>query len=141
VLPLALFMLMALALLVALLFEGAVQELRTARGEVAGARAQAAAATALADQLATHPDSAQLALPRGAVSARIEASGAETTRVVLQSLGGGMVRVSAHARAWSGGMRADAEHTGLFRIVADSAGPPGGLSFRRIPGWWWAQLP
>ena len=92
VLPLALFMLMTMALFVALLLEGAVQELRIARGDVAGARAQAAAGTALSDFLASHPDSALLARPRGFFASGSSTAGADTKRVTLQSLGNGMLR-------------------------------------------------
>jgi hypothetical protein len=141
VLPLALFMLMVIALLAALLLEGAVQELRSARGDVAGARAQAAAGSALADFLASRPDSSLLARPRGVTSAGSSPIGAETTRVSLQSLGNGLLRVTAGARVWSGGVRGDAANLGFVRIVPDSGGPPGTLRYRRLPGWWWAQLP
>ena len=141
VLPLALFMLTVIALLAALLLQAAVQELHIARGEVAGARAQAAAGSALADVLASTPDSAMLALPRGAVSAALSSTGADTTHLALQSLGNGVVRVAATARAWSGGVRADVWNVGFVRIVPDPSGPPGALRFRRLPGWWWAPIP
>jgi Tfp pilus assembly protein PilX len=141
VLPLALFMLTVIALLAALMLQGAVQELRIARGEVAGARAQAAAESALSDALASIPDSAMLALPRGALSAAPGATGSETTRVALQSLGNGIVRVTATARAWSGGVRADGTNAAFVRIIPDVTGPPGRLRFRRLPGWWWTPIP
>lgn len=138
---LALFMLMLIALLAAVLLDGAVQELRIARGDVAGSRAQAASGSALADLLASRPDSALLARPRGAISTGLIASGAETTTVALQSLGNGLVRMTASARVWSGGVRGDAASIGFVRIVPDSAGPLGTLRYRRLQGWWWAQLP
>lgn len=141
VLPLSLFMLMVGALLVALLLDGAVQELRTSRGDLAAARAQAAAGTALADFFALGADSALRAAPRGSTATSTRASGAETTRVSLQALGGGLVRVTATARFWSAGVRADAAILGLARLTPDSAGRSGSLQLRRLPGWWWAQLP
>ena len=134
-------MLLTMALLVALLLESAVQELRVARGDLAAARAQAAAGSAIADLLASAPDSALLALPRGATSAGTRAAGPETTRVSLQSLGAGIVRVTASSRYWVGGVSADAASLSWARIIPGSVGPPGGLRFRRLPGWWWAQLP
>jgi Tfp pilus assembly protein PilX len=140
-LPLSLFMLMVVALLVALLLEGAVQDLRTSRGDLAAARAQAAAGTALADFFALGADSALLAAPRGATATSTRAAGAETTRVALQALGGGLVRVTATTRFWSAGVRADAEILGLAHLTPDSGGAPGRLRIRRLPGWWWAQLP
>lgn len=141
VLPLALFMLMVLALLAALLIQGAVQEVRIARGEVAGARADAAAETALSDVLASIPDSATLGRPRGALALSQYVAGTDSIRVAVQSLGGGIVRIMATARAWSGGVRADATNVGFARIGADPSGPPGSLCYRRLPGWWWAQIP
>jgi hypothetical protein len=141
VLPLALFMIMLVALFVALLLEGALQELRAARGEVAEARARAAAESGLSDLLSSVPDSALLARPRGASSGGLVAAGTETTRVSMQSLGNGVLRATATARSWSGGVRGDAATVGFVRIVADPAAPPGGLRFRRLPRWWWAQLP
>jgi hypothetical protein len=141
VLPLALFTLAATALLVALLLEGAVDELRVARGEVAAVRAQAAAGSALADLLASQPDSALMVRPRGIAWQGSSAVGADTTRVTLQALGNRLFKVTAGARAWYGGVRADAATTGFARIEADSMVSPGGLRYRRLPGWWWAQLP
>lgn len=141
VLPLALFMLTVIALLAASLLEGSVQELHTARGDVAGARARAAAGSALSDFLATRPDSALLARPRGVTASASSPAGAETTWVTVQSLGSGTIRVIAGARVWSGGVRGDAANLGFLRIVPDSSGPSGSLRYRRLPGWWWAQLP
>ena len=140
-LPLALFMLTMIALLAVLLLQSSVAELHVARGELAAARAQAAAESALADALATTPDSAAFGLPRGTIFPAVVAAGAETTRVAVQSLGAGLVRVTAGARVWSGGMRADASRVAFFRIVADSAGAPRSLRYQRLPGWWWAQIP
>ena len=134
-------MLMVTALLTALLLDAAIQELRIARGDVAVARAQAAAGTALADLLDSSPDSGQLTLPRGVVASSTAAAGAETTHVTLQSLGNGMLRVTASARNWTAGVRGDATNVGFARIVPDSSGSPGSLRYRRLPGWWWAQLP
>jgi hypothetical protein len=141
VLPLALFMMMVIAMLAALLLEGAVQELRIARGDVAAAKAEAAAGSALADLLASRPDSALLARPRGAVSSAAAIGAGETTKVTVQSLGHGLLRVTSSARNWSGGVRGDAASLGFVRIVPDSSGPPGSLRYRRLPGWWWAQIP
>ncbi|MGH7653910.1 MAG: hypothetical protein ACREN6_04540 [Gemmatimonadaceae bacterium] len=141
VLPLALFMLTVLGLLGALLLEDSVAELRIARGEVAGARAEAAAGSALSDALGAIPDSAMLALPRGTVTPSIVVAGGDTTRVAVQALGGGLVRVVIEAWVWAGGVRADVSNVGWMRIVADSSGAPGSLRYERLPGWWWAQNP
>jgi hypothetical protein len=140
-LPLALFMVLVIALLAAILLDGAVQELRIARGDVAGSRAQAASGSALADLIASRPDSAMLGRPRGAMTSSSSGSGAESTTVSLQSLGNGLVRATASARYWSAGVRGDATNLAFVRIVPDSTGPPGTLRYRRLPGWWWAQIP
>lgn len=134
-------MLLVVALLAALLLDGAVQELRIARGDVSGSRAQAASGSALADLIASRPDSAMLARPRGSISAASSGTGAESTTVALQSLGNGVMRATAGARVWSGGVRGDATTAAFMRIVPDSTGPPGSLRYRRLPGWWWAQIP
>jgi hypothetical protein len=138
---LALFMLLIVALLAAILIDGAVQELRIARGDVSGSRAQAVSGSALADIIASRPDSALLARPRGAISAASSGAGPESTTVALQSLGNGLMRAAAGARVWSGGVRGDAASVAFLRIVPDLAGPPGTLRYQRLPGWWWAQIP
>jgi Tfp pilus assembly protein PilX len=140
-LPLALFMLTVIALLAALLLEGAVQDLRIARGDVAAARAQAAAESALSDALAVTPDSSVLTLPRGTISVAQMAAGPETTRVAVQILGNGLVRVATTARVWSGGARADAGNVGFLHVAPDPGGLPGTLRYQRLPGWWWAPIP
>ena len=134
-------MLTVIAMLAAVLLEGAVQELRMARGDVAVARAQAASGTALSGFFASIADSSVLARPRGVILSAISTAGAETTTVTVQSLGNGLLRVTAGARVWSGTQRGDAANVGFVRIVRDSAGPPGSLRYMRLPGWWWAQLP
>lgn len=141
VLPLALFVVTIVALLASMLLQASLEDLRVARGEVAGARAQAAAESALADLLATAPDSVALGLARGAATTIDLAAGSETTKVAVQSLGGRLVRVTAAARVWSEGVRADAEHVAFLRIIPDSGGPPGSLRYQRLPGWWWAPVP
>ena len=141
VLPLALFMLTVIGLLAALLLEESVADLRIARGEVAEALAEAAAESALSDALDATPDSAALAVPRGTITPAVIAAGAETTRVAVQSLGGGIMRVTVAATAWSGGVRGDASNVAIMRIVADPFGPPGSLRYQRLPGWWWARNP
>lgn len=141
VLPLALFMLTVIALLAALLLEGSVQELRIARGDLAGAHAQATAGSALSDALGSRPDSSILSTPRGFATTAVTVAGGDTTTVTTQSLGNRVLRVTAGSRSWSGGVRADATDVGFVRVVPDSAGPPGSLRYRRLPGWWWAQLP
>jgi hypothetical protein len=140
-LPLVLFVLVVLELLVALLLDSAVQELRASRGEVALARAQAAAETAFADLLSAPADSVLIALPRGAARDSLVLQSGDTVRVTVQSLGGGLVRVVTTARSWSLGTRADAGTLALLRLFTDSAGGSHSLRLRRLPGLWWAPLP
>lgn len=134
-------MLLVIVLLAASLLDAAVQELRIGRGDVAASWAQAASGSALADMISARPDSAMLARPRGAIAWGSSGAGAESTTVALQSLGNGLVRATASARVWSGGVRGDATNVAFVRIVPDSAGPPGTLRYRRLQGWWWAQIP
>ncbi|HVT38374.1 MAG TPA: hypothetical protein VHE78_04995 [Gemmatimonadaceae bacterium] len=140
-LPLALFALVVLTLLVGLLFDGSVQEVRVARGQVATARAQAMAESAFADLLDSRADSSLLLATRGIARQSSLAGRGDTAFVVLQALGGGTVRVSITARAWSGAIRADVGTVAFLRVLRDSSGPPGALQYRRLPGWWWAPIP
>jgi Tfp pilus assembly protein PilX len=140
-LPLALFALVVVTLLVGLVFDAGIQEMRVARGQVAMARAQAAAESALADLLDSPADSGLLVAPRGTARQSTFAGRMDTALVVLQVLGGATVRVVITARAWSGALRADVGTVAFLRVLRDSSGSPGALQFRRIPGWWWAPIP
>jgi hypothetical protein len=140
-LPLAFFALVVLALLVALLLDGAVQELRASRGDVALARAQAAAESALADLLSAPADSAVVALPRGDMRESLLLHSGDTVRVTVQALGGGLVRVVTTVRSWFLGIRADAGTLALLRVFSDSLAAPPALRFHRLPELWWAPLP
>jgi hypothetical protein len=130
-----------LALVVALLLDAALQELRASRGDAARARAEAAGETAFADLVSAPVDSAVLLLPRGAARESVLASAGDTVRVTVQSLGGDLVRAVFAARSWAGGVRADATTLVWLRALPDSGTPPAGLRYRRLPGWWWAQIP
>lgn len=138
--PFALMVLVVGAMLVSLILDGGVQELRTARGELAAARAEAAAGSALANLLATPPDSTFTSLSRGTGMQFVVVSGPDTARITLQALGGTLARAVVTARSWSGGVRADAGALAFLALSPD-AGPPVTWHFRRIPGWWWAVYP
>ena len=138
--PFALMVLVVGAMLVSLILDGAVQELRTSRGELAAARAEAAAGSVLADLLAAPPDSSFASLSRGAGMQSVFVSGADTARLTLQALGGTLARVVVTARSWSGGVRADAGALAFLELLPD-ASVPASWHFRRIPGWWWAVYP
>ena len=140
-LALALFTVIVLTLLVALLFDAGVQDIRTARTEMAATRAQAVAEGALAALVSSRPDIGLISDPRGTRrQSTIEQRG-DTARVALQVLGSGTVRVVVSSSAWSGNIRAAAGSIAFFRVIADSFGAPGALQFRRLPGWWWAPNP
>jgi len=140
-LPLALFVLLLLALLVALVLDSAVQDLRIARADVGVARAEAAVESALADLLAAPVDSAFLVLPRGAARQSVATVGGDTARVAVQPLGGGLARVVAMVRSSAAGVRADAGAVVLLRAERDTTAHLGGLRFRRLPEWWWVPIP
>jgi hypothetical protein len=130
-----------IALLVSILLDVAVQELREGRGDLVGARAEAAVATALADRLAGPPASDFAAWPRGAISRETVVAGADTAEVMVQALGGGLARVIVAGRAWSAGVRADATSVAFVRAFPAGPGTPPPLRFHRIPGWWWTPIP
>ena len=139
-LPFALMVLVVGAMLVSLILDGGVQELRTSRGELAAARAEAAAGSALADLLTAPPDSTFASLGRGGAIQTVLVTGADTARLTLQALGGNLARVVVTARSWSGGVRADAGALAFLELSL-GAGPPSTSHFSRIPGWWWAVYP
>jgi hypothetical protein len=141
VLPLALFAVIVLALLVALLLDAAVQDMRIARGDAAEARARGAVETAMADLLRSVPESSLLSVPGNVVRRPMLAEDADSAFVTLQPLGAATVRAVVTARGWAGPMRADAGAIAFLRVVRDSGAVGGPLSFRRLPGWWWAPNP
>jgi hypothetical protein len=141
VLPLALLVLLAIALLVAILMDIAVQELREGRGDLVSARAEAVVATALADFLAAPAAADFAAWPRGATSQSTTVIGADTAQIMVQALGGGLARVLVAGHAWMGGIRADAASMAFVRAFVVGSGTPPPLRFRRIPGWWWTPIP
>lgn len=140
-LPLTLFLLMVVGLLVGLLLDASVQELRVARGGLVAVQAQAAAESAIAGVMASPADSGLWTAPRGQARLSLIASARDTVRVTVQALGGGMVRVVADARAWSGAIRADSRSIAFFRLRADSGRGAAVPWLRPLPGWWWAQIP
>lgn len=140
-LPLTMFLLMVVGLLVGLLLDASVQELRVARGGLVAVQAQAAAESAIAGLMASPADSGLLSASRGQARQSLMTSARDTVRVTLQALGGGMVRVVAEARAWSGAIRADSRSISFFRLRADSGRGAIVLRIRPLPSWWWAQIP
>lgn len=140
-LPLALYVLVAVAFLAALVLERGLQELRMARGELAAASATAAGESVLADLLRLPADSALLAAPRGSAVRLPVAAGAESASVAVQPLGGGLLRVVTTARASSGGVLADVAAVAFIRAVPEAASFPPVVRLHRLRGWWWAPIP
>jgi hypothetical protein len=139
-LALALLALIVISMLVALVLDAAVQEIRVARGDLGAARARAASETETAALLASTPDSALLAMPRGGATRQVRVSGGDTVTITVQALGGARLRAVVAARSWAGGVRADAGSVVFLRIATDTAAHGAGLRMRRFPGWWWAPL-
>ena len=139
-LPLALFALLTLALMISLLLDAAMQEYRTAGGDIAAVRASAAAERGLALFLGGTVDSALVALPRGGSVARM-LPGADSVAVVVQSLGGALARLTISAHVWSDGARADAGAIALVRYELDTTTAPAVFRPRPLPGWWWTPNP
>ncbi len=140
-LPLALIALVAVALLVAILLDAAVQDLRVGRGDLGGARADAVAETALADFLVAPAAAGFGSSPRGSITQRTVVVHADTADLTVQVLGGDMARVVVAGRAWTNGIRSDAASVAFVRAFPSGAGAPPPLYFRRIPGWWWTPAP
>ena len=137
-LPLALIALAALSLLTAILLDEDVHELRAARGDMALARAEAAAETALADLLAAPADSGLLNAARGSRRDSAVTVGSATVRLELQGLGGAICRLVVAASASSGENRAAVRNVVFLRLRPDSGVGATGLRYQRLPGWWWA---
>jgi len=141
VLPLALLVLVAVALLAALLFDAGVQEVRAARGGVAAARAMAALERALADLMTAPLDSAVLAPTPGTVTRTVNVGPGDSADVVVQAIGRGTVRVVIRAGAREARARAAEGVVAFLRVVADSSEGVPVLRLRPLPGWWRAPLP
>lgn len=120
--PLAVLVLLAVALLGALGVDAVIGESRAARAAHLEARAAALAESAMAEALATRLDSAAAAAPPGTrlFSLAADVAGqARATAVVLQP---GLVVVTARAEANAGGLRAIAGRRWLARIRGSGDG-------------------
>jgi hypothetical protein len=140
-LPLALLVLVVVMLFAALLLDGALQEVRMARGGVAASRAQAALESTLAATLATPVDSAGALMAAGRSRDSAWVTAGDTLAVHVQSLGGTLRRVVARATIGAGSARAVAGAVAYLRVATDSNGPGGGRRLRPVTGWWWAPIP
>ncbi|MEA3247251.1 MAG: hypothetical protein U9Q74_13950 [Gemmatimonadota bacterium] len=120
--PLAVLVLLAVALLGALGVDAVIGESRAARAGYLEARAAALAESALAEALAIQLDSVAGVAPPGTrlFSLASDVAGqARATAVVLQH---GLVMVTARAEANAGGVRAIAGRRWLARIVGSGDG-------------------
>lgn len=140
-LPLALFALLTVLMLVTLVLDAAIQELRASRGGLAATRAAAAVESAMSELLDSSTDSLLLSSAPGTARMSVTASGAaDTVSVAVQRLGGRMVRTMVTATARASGVRGAAGAVAYLSISTDSTAVAG-LRLRRLPGAWWAPFP
>jgi hypothetical protein len=140
-LPLALLVLVVVALFAALLLDSALQEMRTARGSTAASRAQSALESALAATITEPVDSIGAQLVAGASRDRVWSTSGDSVAVRVQSLGGSLRRVVATATAVTGSARAVAGAVAYLRVTDDSASAGGDRRLRPVIGWWWSTNP
>ena len=139
-LPFALFALLTVMMLVAVVLDVAVGELRTARGGLAAARASAAVQTALAGVVDAPSDSNWVGGAVGAVRTTTTGVNGDTVGVALQRLGASHSRIVVHAVSHAGGVLGAAGAVAFVEIVPDATAPTG-ARFRRLTGWWWVPTP
>ena len=141
VLPLALVVLVAIALLAALMFDAAGEELRAARFDVGRVRTASAMEGALADLIGTPGDSDLAAMPMGGAKRAIKVAGDVSTAVSMQAIGGSLLRLTVVASVTSGRVRARQGTVAFVRMVTDSTTGVGTTRLRPLAGWWRAPLP
>lgn len=138
--PLALVVLVAMALLSTLFVDAALGELRAGSASLATARVGLTAEGALAEGLAVLLDSAVVARPPGALLFTQQAPGADsvvTTGRIIQS-GVAEIRVTAISRR--GGFRVLAGRVAFATIAPDSL-HAGAFGLRPLPAQWWVATP
>lgn len=138
--PLAILIVVALALLTALMLDTAVAEFRGGDAWLSAARAVAAAETAAANGLGARLDSAALQMPAGTVVLSITEPESGSALVTVQILAPGLARLTVFASTGTGRLRAIAGRQVFVRIVA-AADVPGELVLTPLPGPGWAAIP
>ena len=141
VLPLALVVLIAVALLAALMFDAASEELRVARFDVGRVRAASAMDAVLADLIGSPGDSDLAAMQVGGAKRATIAAGDVSTAVTMQVLGGSLLRLTVVASVTSGRVRARQGTVAFVRMVTDSTTGVRTIRLRPLAGWWRSPLP
>lgn len=140
-LPLALLVVLVVAMFAALLLDASLQAVRSGRAGVSASRAQVAVETALAAALAAPVDSGGRSMAAGAAWDSSWAATGDSVHLMVQSLGGSLRRVVATATAGAGDARGAAGALVYVRVAADSAGAAVRWRLRPVSGWWWSPNP
>lgn len=140
-LPLALLVVLVVAMFAALLLDTSLQAVRSGRAGVSAIRAQVALETALAAALAAPVDSGGRSMAPGVAWDSSWAAAGDSVHLRVQSLGGSLRRVVATATAGAGDARGAAGALVYVRVVADSAGSLVRWRLRPVSGWWWSPIP
>ena len=140
-LPLALVVLVAIALLAALLFDAGLEELRAARSDLARVRAASLADGALAGLIETPGDSALETLAVGESQRTTVPAGGDSAELSVQPIGGSLLRVTVVARVANGRSRTREGALAFTRLTVDTVGGARALRLRPLAGWWRSPLP
>lgn len=138
--PLAILVILALALISALGVEAALGALRSDTAGVVEAQAAVRAETGLATALAHRVDSAALRGSAGTVLFTLVETLRDTVTVVAQVVEPGVARVVVTAIVRRAQFRGIAGRYAFTRLVVDSA-TPGRARLRPLPANWWAAMP
>lgn len=138
--PLAILIMLALALISALGVEAALGALRADTAGVVEAHAAVRAETGLARALAHRVDSTALGDPPGTVLFTLAETLPDTVTVVAQVLERGVARVLVTAVVRRAQFRGIAGRYAFAVITADST-MPGRLRLRPLPSNWWVAVP
>ena len=136
--PLAVVLLIAIALMASLLLEAALGELRAGSAARAESRVVVAAESALARTIATRLDTAVLNLPAGALAVSETRVAAESVHVQVQVVQPGLARLMVMAAAGATGIRVFAGRTALVVFRRDSLVSADVMMLPIGPDWWTA---
>jgi hypothetical protein len=138
--PLAIVMLIAVALLALLMLEGALGEVRSSSAVASEARVVGKAESALAGMLGRTFDSTAASFPAGAVLAQESTGGVDSVHAVVQLAGGGVARVVVRVRSTGGAIRVLAGRQ-AFAALRPHPSLPGELILAPLAGNWWVTTP
>jgi Tfp pilus assembly protein PilX len=138
--PLAVVMLIAVSLLVLLMLEGALGEVRTGAAAASAARVTAAAETAMAEALGRPLDSTVFQLAPGSIVWQQHLAGPDSVVSRIQVLGGSVARIVVTARSRANRFRVFAG-IWAFAKLRPSNTVPGELELTPLGASWWAATP